>query len=127
MATGSNCFQSYCSQRLGVQPVQPPEVPEYSAGSGPGPDPVQARFRPVQVFRVFSVFSRVFSVFSVFNMFSVFSVFSGSCRQTAQLDNSSPYIRADWRYAIRIERTEDLKRVVQGRMRMRSTLLQLQT
>jgi len=51
----------------------------------------------------------------------------GSCRQTAQLDNSSPYIRADWRYAIRIERTEDLKRVVQGRMRMRSTLLQLQT
>ena len=32
-------------QRLGVQPVQPPKVAEYSAGSGPGSDPVQARFR----------------------------------------------------------------------------------
>ena len=35
-------------QRSGVQPVQPPEVPEYSAGSGPGSGPVQDRFGGVQ-------------------------------------------------------------------------------
>ena len=29
------------AKRLGVQPVQPPEVPEYSAGSGTGPGPVR--------------------------------------------------------------------------------------
>ena len=32
-------------KRVGVQPVQPPEVPEYSAGYGLGSDPVRTRFR----------------------------------------------------------------------------------
>ena len=57
------------SQRLDVQPVQPPEVPEYSAGSGPGLDMARTRFRPCSacsgVQHVFSVYRGVQSVQSV--------------------------------------------------------------